>query len=67
MLCLSMSICPYAVKLLEELASLSKAYKQSCKRQGITAYSPFLQSISASVESVQPITKVYSTGAVLEI
>lgn len=46
------------VKLLEDLAALSKTYKQSCKRQGTTTYSPFLQSISACEATVQPITKV---------
>ena len=47
-----------AAKLLEDLASLSKAYRQSCKRQGLAAYTPFLQSISACTENIQPVTKV---------
>lgn len=47
-----------AVKLLEDLATLTKSYKSTCKRLGTPAYSPFLQELSACTEAVQPLTKV---------
>ena len=57
-----------AVKLLEDLATITKTYKSTCKRLGTPTYGPFLQDLNACIEALQPLTKacVYSASTQAE-
>lgn len=47
----------FTVKLLDDLATTSKAYKSTCKRLGTLPSGPFLQDLAACTETIQPLTK----------
>lgn len=52
-----------AVKLLEDLATITKTYRSTCKRLGVPAYGPFLQDLTACTEAIQPLTKACAYSA----
>ncbi|DBA76265.1 TPA: NACHT, LRR and PYD domains-containing protein 12 [Trebouxia sp. C0004] len=60
------TLSPLQVKLLEDLATLTRNYKSTCKRLGTSAYSAFLQELSACTETVQPLTKVVCQGRAVD-
>lgn len=53
----------FTVKLLDDLATTSKAYKSTCKRLGTLPSGPFLQDLAACTETIEPLTKASACSA----